>query len=740
MNKRSQSEIDIQQMPKAIKELLVESTQYCIDNNIHAVSPNVMTLLLLKKEPVQKQLKENQMNFDEVINGIDYHLKNVFKSQVPIDENNVTYDLETAKVLTSLLLNQTFTEEGKVVKAWDILCEIKEVEGTFLNQLLNQDEETAKKARQVFRTQEQQQEDLDEEVQELLQNFTVDYTELAREGNLDPVIGRELEIHEMTEILARKKKNNIVMLGKPGTGKTSIIEGIANAIIDETAPEVILNKSVISIDTAGLLAGTKYRGEFEDRCRKILDVIAERKNVILFIDEAHTVMGAGASSSGGVDLANMMKPKLARGELSCIMATTQEEYRQTIQKDGAMVRRLQSYTIHEPSDDDMLNIINGLKDVYEKHHQVTYDLDIAKVSLDFGKRYMHTKANPDKSIDILDASGAYARVNGITHVSMDEVMKVVSKMTNIPTDAMSEGESNVYQGLDERIKSRVFSQDDAINGVVEELVVAKAGLKEDNKPMGAFLLVGSSGCGKTELSRSLADELSIPLIKYDMSEFQESHSVSKLIGTSPGYVGYDENSAKLIDDINENPNCVLLLDEVEKAHPKVLSILLQVMDDAVLTSSNGKVANFRNVIVLMTSNLGASEAKRENIGFNAKKSGNSDINKAVERFFAPEFINRLNGTFVFNPLNHESMVKIVKKEIQTLNDKLSERKIEVNFTDDAVEWLAVEGFDEAMGARPLQRLFSEKVKKVVSKRIVLDDVPEGSVINVEKLDDDLTVG
>lgn len=739
MSNRSQSEIDVQKMPESVKDVLTESAQYCIENNIHAVSPNVMTLILLKKEKIQKELRENQMNFDEVIQGIDYFLKTNFSGRVDIDENNVTYDLETGKILTSLLLNQTFSEGTVSIKQWDILCEIKEVEGTFLNQLLNADEETAKKARQVFRTQEQKQEDLDEEVQELFAQFTTDYTALAKEGHLDPVIGRDVEIHEMTEILARKKKNNIVMLGKAGTGKTSIIEGIALAIVDETAPEILLNKTVISIDTAGLLAGTKYRGEFEDRCRKIFDAIAAQKNMILFIDEAHTVMGAGESSSGGIDLANMMKPKLARGDLSCIMATTHEEYRKTIQKDAAMVRRLQTYTINEPTYDHMIQIINGLKEVYEKHHQVTYDDDIAKMAMDFGTRYMHNKANPDKSIDILDASGAYARVNGITHVTVAEVMKVVSKMTNIPTDAMTEGETNVFKGLDERIKERVFSQDEVVDQVVEEIVVAKAGLKETNKPMGSFLLVGTSGCGKTEFSRALADQLNIPLIKYDMSEYQESHSVSKLIGTSPGYVGYDDNSAKLIDDISDNPNCVLLLDEVEKAHPKVLSVLLQVMDDAVLSGSNGKVANFKNVIILMTSNLGAREANRETIGFNSKRAGKTNINKEVERFFPPEFINRMNGQFVFNNLDHESMIKIVRKEIDSLNNKLNDRKIKVEFTEDAIEWLAKEGFDDAMGARPLQRLFSDKVKKQVSKRLVLEELEEGSVLNVNLDDDNLTV-
>ena len=739
MTDRKQSEIDIQQLPKALKEVLVESTQYCIEKNIHAVTPNVMTVILLQKETVQNELKKHQMNFGEVIKGIDYYLTHNYTTKVDINEDNVTFDMQTSKIITSLLLNQTFTEEGLKIKQWDVLCEIKDMEGTFLNQILSQDEETAKKARQIFRNQVQQQEDLDEEVEELLKNFTVDYTELAREGNLDPVIGRDVEIHEITEVLARKKKNNVVLLGNPGTGKTSIIEGIALAIVNETAPDVILDKSVVSIDTAGLLAGTKYRGEFEERCRKIFDVITERGNVILFIDEAHTVMGAGASSSGGVDLANMMKPKLARGQLSCIMATTKEEYRQTIQKDGAMVRRLQTYTINEPTDEHMIDILTGLVPVYEKYHQVEFKVDMPTVALTLGKRYMQTKANPDKSIDILDSIGAYCRVNKIHEVTMDEVMTVVSRMANVPAETMSENESTVLRTLAEKMKKKVFNQDEPIDTIIDELIISKAGLKDDNKPMGAFLVVGTSGTGKTHTSKELAKNLGIPLIKYDMSEYQESHSVSKLIGSPPGYVGYEENSAKLVDDIADNPNCVLLLDEVEKAHPKVLTVLLQIMDDATLTSSSGKVAKFNNVIMIMTSNLGARSANRETIGFNAKKSGVGDIKKAVEGFFPPEFINRLNAIFTFNNLDRDTMLKIVERETDTLNDKLKERNISVTMTDHAKQWLATEGFDETMGARPLQRLFSEQIKKDVSKKIVLESLPAGSVIQVDVIDDKLVV-
>lgn len=731
MNNRNQSEIDVQKLPTSVKNVLVESTKFCIENNIHAVSPNVMTLILIQKESIQDELKKHQMNFAEVIKGIDYYLKNNSSTKVNITEDNVTFDLQTSTILTTLLLNQAFTEEEVIIKEWDILCEIQDLEGTFLNQLLNQDEETAKKARQVFRTQQQQKEDLDEEIAELIKTYTVDYTELASDGHLDPVIGREIEIHEITEILARKKKNNVVLLGDPGTGKTSLIEGIALAIVDGTAPEVIQNKSVVAIDTAGLLAGTKYRGEFEERCRKILDAIAERGNVILFIDEAHTVMGAGASSSGGVDLANMMKPKLARGQLSCIMATTKQEYRQTIQKDGAMVRRLHTYTIHEPTDEHMIDIINGLKSTYEKHHQVEFKIDIAQVALTLGKRYLQSKANPDKSIDILDGAGAYARVNGKMDVTMAEVMEVVSKMSNVPVESMSENEDTVLQDLATKMKSTIFNQDTSIDAVIDELVISKAGLKSDDKPLGSFLLVGSSGTGKTHMSKSLSEYLGIPLIKYDMSEYQEKHSVSKLIGTPPGYVGYDENSAKLVDDIAENPNCVLLLDELEKAHPAVLTVLLQVMDSATLTSSSGKVAKFNNVIIMMTSNCGAREANRPKIGFDTKTSGTSDIRKAVERFLAPEFINRLNSIFIFNNLDHDTMLKIVDRELVSINDKLSKRDMKVSITDGAKEWLAVEGFDENMGARPLQRIFSESVTKDISKRIVFGSLPAGSEIVVD---------
>lgn len=560
-------------------------------------------------------------------------------------------------------------------------------------------------------------------------DFITDLTVEAAEGRIDPVIGRDTEILEITEVLSRKKKNNAMLLGNPGVGKTAVVEGIALAIHEGNCHDVLKDKRVMVLDVAGMLAGSKYRGEFEERAKKSLEYLAAQGNCIIFIDEAHTFMGAGGSSQGGVDLGNIMKPMLARGELMCIAATTHEEYKATIEKDKAMVRRFQNYVINEPSYEDTKRIITKLIPIYEKFHKVSYDMDTVDPMMQLAQRYIQNRAFPDKAIDIMDACGAYCKIHDKDTVSLDDIHTIVARISKVPLKALTQTDNDIYTDLQPKIKKNLFGQDQVVDTICEEILIAKSGLTEPNKPVGTFLLSGTSGVGKTELARQLSDNLSVPLLKYDMSEYQESHAVSKLIGAPPGYVGYEDNAAKLIDDIEASPSSVLLLDEIEKAHPKVLTVLLQVMDDAKLTSSQGKTVSFKDVIIIMTTNLGAREKNSGSIGFGNKTNNTADAD-AIKKFFAPEFVNRLSGVCSFNNLTKSDMGRIVEKEIRILNQQLANNNVTISISERAKNLLVEEGFDEAMGARPLKRVIKDMIKKPLSREIVAGKLKDGGNVKV----------
>lgn len=567
-----------------------------------------------------------------------------------------------------------------------------------------------------------------EEMPDALTNLN----ELALAGKIDPVIGRDEDIHYISEILAKKKKNNCMLRGKPGVGKTAIAEGLALSIVNKETHESLHDKQIYMLDVASLLAGTKFRGDFEERAKKIITELAEDENAILFIDEIHTVMGAGAGTNGGLDLANIMKPYLARGVLMCIGATTFDEYKAVVEKDKAMMRRFTNYDINETNKTETMKILAGVRESFANFHKVTYSEAVLEEIYDLSHKFIQNKANPDKSIDILDTVGAYCRINGKKRVTSKDVREIVSKVSKVPVAAMSEDKDNNIADMASNVKDKLFGQDHVVDKVTEQLMLGKAGLLEGNKTLASFLLVGSSGTGKTELARQIAEQLKVPLIKYDMSEYQESHSVAKLIGAPPGYAGYDENSAGLVDDIEQNPNCVLLIDEIEKAHPKVLDIFLQVMDDATLKSSQGKVVKFNNVVLLMTSNAGAQDANANAIGFlenaQAKKSS---VMKAVKKFFRPEFINRLDGVEEFNNLTLNDVKRIVSKEVNLLNEMLAGKKITLNISETLKEHLAKEGYDPTMGARPVKRVITELLKKPLSKDIVLGKIKEGTKVKAQ---------
>lgn len=558
------------------------------------------------------------------------------------------------------------------------------------------------------------------------EEFLIDLNKKAAESEIDPLIGRAEEVNDIVHILARRKKNNPILIGEPGTGKTAIAEGLALKIVEGQVPNALKDKTVYSLDIGALLAGTRYRGDFEERIKVVLESLEERKDVIMFIDEIHMIMGAGSAGGSSVDVANLLKPILGRGKLLTMGATTSDEYSTHFEKDRALMRRFQRVDIEPTNVEDTTKIIIGLKPYFEEFHGVKYIDELLEKSVDLADRYIKNKYFPDKAVDIIDASGATVKLAGREEVVIDDVLNVISKMSNIGKDVIDIDSTEGYKSLDKRIKTKVFGQDDAVDQIVEAIFVAKAGLREPNKPIGSFLLVGPTGTGKTETAKQLAQELESKLIRFDMSEYQERHSVSKLIGAPPGYVGHAEGKlgqGQLLAEVEQYPNCVLLLDEVEKAAPEVLQVLLQVMDDGRLTGSTGKTVDFTNVVLLMTSNLGAADAEKLKIGFGDQKKKNTDI-KAVNTFFTPEFRNRIDATIKFNKLGTDVIKKIVKRLEEELNVQTKVKGIKVKVMASAVKYFVEEGYNPTMGARPLKRLFESELKKPLSKKMLFEDLKD----------------
>ena len=572
------------------------------------------------------------------------------------------------------------------------------------------------------------------------EDFCENLNKSASEGKIDPVIGRNEELIELTEVLARRKKNNVIIVGEPGVGKTAIAEGLALNIMNDECPDILKGKIVYSLDVTSLVAGTKYRGEFEERAKEIFGQLEKRDNVILFIDEIHMIMGAGSAGGSNIDIANLLKPLLAGGKLLCIGATTSEEYRENFEKDRALQRRFQKVVIEQPSKEDTKLIVKGLKKYYEEFHGLEYDEEAMDLAVDLAERYMHGKYNPDRAIDIIDVAGARNKLHKIEgKIGRNAIESAVSKITRIPMDMIDAKENANFASLETNIKSKLFGQDIAVESLVESILVAKSGMRPTNKPVGSFLFVGPTGTGKTELCRQLAANLDVTLRKYDMSEYMESHSVSKLIGAPPGYVGHAEGGAgagQLINDVEETPNCIVLLDEVEKAHPSVMNLLLQVMDDGRLTSSTGKTADFSNVILVMTSNLGAAKSASRAIGF--ANDHNDASSQAVNKFFSPEFRNRLDAMVQFVALEREHIDMIVDKSLDELNEMLADKNVRVELSPDAKVWMRERGYIPDMGARPLQRVINDHIKKPLSREILFGALVDGGTARVEIVDDAVT--
>ena len=568
---------------------------------------------------------------------------------------------------------------------------------------------------------------------ELVEEYTTNLNTEAQNKRIDPLIGRETEVDDLVHILARRKKNNCVLVGEPGTGKTAIAEGLAKRIVDGEVPPLLRSKVVYSLSIGDLLAGTRYRGDFEERLKMVLDVLSDNPDTILFIDEIHMIMGAGAGGNSSVDVANMIKPVLGKGRLLTIGATTPDEFANSFEKDTALMRRFARLDIEQTTVEDTKRIVQGLRKHYEDFHIVTYAEDILDKLVDLTDRYVKNKFFPDKALDIVDAAGAKAKLAGKGTVELSDVIQVLAKVSKVSVDMIDVEKKDGYRKLDAKMKETVYGQDEAIDKVVENILVAKAGLREKNKPIGSYLFVGPTGTGKTETARALSSSMDAKLIKFDMSEYQERHSISKLIGAPPGYVGHAEGKVgqgQLLQEVETNPNCVLLLDEIEKAAPEVLQILLQVMDDGKLTGATGKATDFSNVVLLMTSNLGAAASETKKIGFgdNVKKG---EMSKAVEKFFTPEFRNRLDAVVEFNTLSKDLMFKIVDKLVVDTNELLQENEsgVVISLHDSARKQLAEDGYQPSMGARPLKRVFENSIKKPLSRKILFDNLTN-TVINI----------
>ncbi|VAW23305.1 ATP-dependent Clp protease ATP-binding subunit ClpA [hydrothermal vent metagenome] len=565
-----------------------------------------------------------------------------------------------------------------------------------------------------------------------LEEYCVNLNEKAKAGKIDPLIGRGTELKRTIQVLCRRSKNNPLYVGDAGVGKTAIAEGLARKITEGDVPEVLQNAIIHALDMGALLAGTRYRGDFEERLKAVMKELEANENLILFIDEIHTVIGAGATSGGALDASNLLKPALASGTLRCIGSTTYKEYRQFFEKDRALVRRFQKIDIAEPSLPDAIEIMKGLKPYFEDYHKVKYTNDAIRASVELSARYIGDRKLPDKAIDVIDETGASQMLlpagKRKKTIGVSEIEATVATIARIPPKSVSRSDTELLANLETNLKRVVFGQDKAINELSSAIKLARAGLREPGKPIGSYLFTGPTGVGKTEAARQLADTLGIELLRFDMSEYMERHTVSRLIGAPPGYVGFDQGGL-LTDGVDQTPHCVVLLDEIEKAHPDLFNILLQVMDHGQLTDHNGKSVDFRNVILIMTSNAGATELARAPIGFGRKREVGDD-EEAVNRLFSPEFRNRLDAIISFAPLPGEVVRRIVEKFVLQLEIQLAERNVTISLTPEAADWLAERGYDEAMGARPLARVVQEHIKKPLAEEVLFGPLIKGGSVKV----------
>ena len=595
-----------------------------------------------------------------------------------------------------------------------------------------------KSARGVEEEQTEETEEAGAQPGDALEAYCVNLNRKATDGKIDPLIGREKEVERTIQVLCRRQKNNPLFVGEPGVGKTAIAEGLARQIVNGEVPNVLKECTIFQLDMGALLAGTRYRGDFEERLKAVVKEIEEYPGAIMFIDEIHTVIGAGATSGGAMDASNLLKPALSSGTLSCIGSTTYKEYRNHFEKDRALVRRFQKIDINEPSVPDAIKILKGLKPYFEDFHQIRYTNDAIKSAVELSARYISDRKLPDKAIDVIDESGASQMLLPDSRrkktIGVKEVEATIATMARIPPKSVSKSDADVLRNLEDDLKRVVFGQDQAITALSSAIKLARAGLREPEKPIGCYLFSGPTGVGKTEVARQLAELMGVELLRFDMSEYMERHTVSRLIGAPPGYVGFDQGGL-LTDGIDQHPHCVLLLDEIEKAHPDLFNILLQVMDHGKLTDHNGKSIDFRNVILIMTTNAGAADLAKPPIGFQQKKREGDD-EEAINRLFSPEFRNRLDATIGFSNLPRPVVHRIVEKFVLQLEAQLQDRNVTIELSDEASDWLADNGYDERFGARPLARIIQEHIKKPLADELLFGKLLNGGTVKVIVKEDD----
>jgi ATP-dependent Clp protease ATP-binding subunit ClpA len=588
-----------------------------------------------------------------------------------------------------------------------------------------------------------EEEEISSEAKRALKAFTVNLNEQVKKGKVDPIIGREEEIESLTLALGRRNKNNVLLVGDPGVGKTAIAEGLAFKIENNDVPNFLKEYKVYNLDIGAMLAGSKYRGDFEERFKLVLQALTKQGKTIMFVDEAHMMQGAGAGGGGSAnDLANMLKPALTKGDLKVVASTTWEEYRKYFEKDRALMRRFQRVTVDEPSKETTKEILKGLKKYYEDYHGTVITDAAIDAAVKLSVKYQSDKKLPDKAIDLIDVACARFKLvddfEGDKIIGENEIQFELAKMVNMPAEQVAEKENENLKNLEDNLKKVVYGQDTAIESIVDKILVSQAGLKPDDKPIGSFVFMGPTGTGKTETAKQLAKNLGVKLVRFDMSEYMEKHSVAKLLGSPPGYVGHEDNAGQLITKLQENPNCVLLLDEIEKAHPDVSQILLQLMDNGKVTGSNGKEADARNCVLILTTNLGAAQAEKNSIGFGSEEEKRYEDTE-FKRFFAPEFRNRLDGVITFAKLGKETMMKIVGKFLLDLKNMVKEKGIKIKITDDALDYLVDKGFDPKNGARPLQRVIDKEIKRPLSRQMLFGDLRNGGTVTVDLRDDSIVL-
>jgi ATP-dependent Clp protease ATP-binding subunit ClpA len=572
-----------------------------------------------------------------------------------------------------------------------------------------------------------------------LSKYCVDLNVKALKGDVDPLIGRDAEVERCIQVLCRRRKNNPLLVGDPGVGKTAIAEGLAHKIVNKQTPDILAGATIYSLDMGALLAGTRYRGDFEERLKAVMKEMEDHPDAILFIDEIHTVIGAGATSGGAMDASNLLKPALAGGKLRCMGSTTYKEFRQHFEKDRALARRFQKIDVNEPSVPDAIKILMGLKTAFEEHHALKYTNEAIKGAVELAARYIHDRKLPDSAIDVIDEAGAAQHLLTDSKrrrtLGIKEIEAVVSKIARIPAKSVSKDDAETLRDLEKTLKRVVFGQNKAVESLCSAIKLARAGLREPEKPIGNYLFAGPTGVGKTEVAKQLASSLSVELLRFDMSEYMEKHAVSRLIGAPPGYVGFDQGGL-LTDGVDQHPHCVLLLDEIEKAHPDVYNILLQVMDHGKLTDHNGRTVDFRNVILIMTTNAGASDQAKEAIGFGRDRRVGEDT-AAIERTFTPEFRNRLDAVIAFAPLSKDVIHQVVTKFVLQLEAQLMDRNVHIDLSAQAAEWLGDKGYDDKMGARPLGRVIQEYIKKPLAEELLFGKLTKGGTVRVDVKDEAL---